>query len=361
MARPLTREQIHENRAFLRLLADGGNARAAARGIGRAFSTMMTRRGAHPDFARSWDAAVAAADARFHREGGRKRPVAPAGKGDDCAARADERRTRGGEPIVVMTRNGRLQVRGAHPNKLTAQAEQAFLLALSATANVTLSARAAGASPAAFYRRRQRDPAFAREYAQALARGYERLEMALLGSCDPAAHAHDGWRHNDAPPVPAMTAAQALQLMYLHQKEARFLDERPDLSWRRGETAERSRARIAIVRAIDAARAAEVQADNLAQCRSGEGLAPHEPPVMLPALEQVNGWSRAGSGKGGPDARHGDAALFGGWRMANLARHMDMIEAEEWRRSDRPYRTIDGRRCYAPRRRSENHGDGGGG
>lgn len=361
MAKPLTREQVHENRAFLRLLAEGGNARAAARGIGRAFSTMMTRRRAHPAFARAWDAAVAAADARFHATGGRQRPVGPAGRGEDCAARMAERRTRGGEPIVVMNRNGRLQVRGAHPNKLTAQAEQAFLLALSATANVTLSARAAGASPAAFYRRRRRDPAFQGEYELALARGYARLEMALLSNCDPAAHAHDGWRHNEPPPVPTMTATQALQLMYLHQKEARFMDERPDLSWRRGETAERSRARMAMVRAIDAARAREAAADAVAQARSGGGLAPHEPPVTLPALEQVTGWSRAGSGKGEPDARHGDAALCGGWRMADLARHMDRIEAEEWRRSDRPYRTIDGRRVYTPRRRSENHGDGGGG
>lgn len=361
MARPLTREQVHENRAFLRLLAEGGNARTAARGIGRAFSTMMHRRGAHPDFARGWDAAVAAADARFHATGGRQRPVGPTGRGEDCAARMAERRTRGGEPIVVMSRNGRLQVRGAHPNKLTAQAEQAFLLALSATANVTLSAKAAGASPAAFYRRRRRDPAFQREYELALAQGYERLEMELLSNCDPAAYAHDGWRHNEPPPVPTMTVTQALQLMYLHQKAARFMDARPDLSWRRGETAERHSARMAMVRAIEAARAREAAADALAQARSRGGLAPHEPPVTLPALDQVTGWSRAASGKGGPEGRWGEAALFGGWRMEHLAERMADAEAEEWRMSDRPYRTIGGRRVLSSRARSDNHGDGGGG
>jgi hypothetical protein len=63
--------------------------------------------------------------------------------GDDGARTA--LRTVGGEPMVVWTKNGRLQLRLAHPGKLTLVAEQAFLRALAATCNVRLSAAAAEA------------------------------------------------------------------------------------------------------------------------------------------------------------------------------------------------------------------------
>ena len=64
MARPFTRAQVVQNRRFLDLLAESGNARMAARGVGMRHSTLFTRRAGHPDFAQAWDAA--AAHARFH-------------------------------------------------------------------------------------------------------------------------------------------------------------------------------------------------------------------------------------------------------------------------------------------------------
>jgi hypothetical protein len=82
--------------------------------------------------------------------------------------------------VVVRTRNGKLQIRLAHPDKITKAAEQAFLVALSATANVRLSAAAAGASARAFYRRRRQDLAFDRETRTALRIGYDRLEAAAM-------------------------------------------------------------------------------------------------------------------------------------------------------------------------------------
>src|SRR5207249_5631429 len=68
---------------------------------------------------------------------------------------------RGGEITVVRTRQGRLQMRRALPGKLTREAEQGFLAALSATCNIALAAAAVGAAEAAFHRRKRKDPAFA--------------------------------------------------------------------------------------------------------------------------------------------------------------------------------------------------------
>src|SRR5436853_5031846 len=99
--------------------------------------------------------------------------------------------------MTVCRRNdGKLQMRRAQPGKLTREAEQAFLAALSATCNMSLAAAAVGANFNAFNRRRKRDPAFAREVRLALARGYEALELALIESTVPASHEHDEWRHN---------------------------------------------------------------------------------------------------------------------------------------------------------------------
>ena len=173
---PFTLRQARENARFLEILGQTGNARLAAREIRRAHSTMFERRVKNAGFAQRWEA-VAAAHARFHLAGGKRGPdgeAAPTKRNRkvDPGLRRDDRlaapgdgdrplRTEGGEPVVVRTRTGRLQLRPAHPGKLTKTCEQAFLLALSATANVRLSAAAAGASARAFYRPRESEPAFA--------------------------------------------------------------------------------------------------------------------------------------------------------------------------------------------------------
>lgn len=58
--------------------------------------------------------------------------------------------------------------------------QRRFLEHLAATCNVTASAKAAGASVHPFYSLRQRDPAFAAAWKEAMAAGYDRLEEALL-------------------------------------------------------------------------------------------------------------------------------------------------------------------------------------
>lgn len=326
MAKPLTRGQREQNRAFLKALRRTANVRLAAREAGAKYGTMQHRRRQHPAFALRWDAAIALAQARLG-SGGRSRSL----DGPRTSGRAEPHRTLGGEAHLVRLKDGTVQMRRAQPDKLTRAAEQAFLGALSATANVTLSAAAVGASPRAFYRRKRQCPAFAREMRQALQMGYDRLEEALLESTLAEAHEHDEWRNNAPPAIPPMSANQALQLMYLHQKEARLVAEPWPIKRRRGEPNDVYLERLAQMaeerdrRHLEEFEIAEAE-------RHARGEPPFGPAgedvrrkLGLPDLAQVTGWSRADPEKGGHDP---DTALFGGWRIE------DMEEAREeagWR------------------------------
>ena len=211
-----TRRQAAQNAAFLAALRRTGNAREAARALGYNRSTFTMRRAVHPAFAAKWDAALAFASAALKdppRNGeGDRRPEVGGGGGAPQTRRADS------TPTTTRTANGRLQLRRPSANRLDHAAEQAFLTALSATANIRLSAAAAGFSHSAFYARRKASPAFAREMRLALAAGYESVEFALLAGTLPGSHDHDEWRHNAPPPIPPMTANQALQLLHLHNR-----------------------------------------------------------------------------------------------------------------------------------------------
>ena len=339
MARPFTRAQALQNAAFLKALRETGNVHEAARRLGVHRSTYTKRRAGNPAFAADWDAALAIAQANLlnpprHGEVASRSGVAAGGP-------QGRRQTNGTtpEPRVVRTSSGRLQLRRHQPGRLTRAAEQAFLSALSATANVRLSAAAAGFSHSAFYHRRRTSPAFAREMHLALQMGYDRVELALIESVSPAAHADDAWRHNDPPPIPSMTADQALQLLHLHQKEARLIAEPPHIKRRRGESHEAHSFRLCAMhearmqRDRDAFEVAEAER----QVAARRSRLDPSPPA-LPALDQVTGWSKAklpcAEGEGANTRktsaeplsyaanspatgiiRLSGVALFGGWRL----------------------------------------------
>jgi hypothetical protein len=309
----------------------------AAREVGRAPSCFHFRRKRHADFAQGWDSAVAAAHARFHLAGGKRgpSPSTPLRTGFDGRSRQarpaqDERclegiredyRTKGGEPIVVRTRNGKLQIRLAHPDKLTKACEQAFLYALSATANVRLAAAAAGASEAAFYRRRRQNPAFAREMRLALKMGWERLEMAAMEAALPESHADDQWRNCDLAPMPRFTPDQAIQLLCLHDKSVNQGWEAPHRRRRRGESDEIYSQRLQAMWRVECNLEAEREALRRAarfEETGGWRFEDEVPPPVLPPLELVTGWSRA---SGRPAHREG-VALFGGWRIGDMRRRL---------------------------------------
>jgi hypothetical protein len=282
MPRPFTRAQALQNLAFLAALRRTGNVRLAARELDVHRSTFTKRRTRDAAFAAEWDAALAFAHAALADQ-----PLAPEAPAD---APGHGQRTRGGEVHVVRRRSGRLQLRRALPGRITQAAEQAFLAALSATANVRLSAAAAGFSHASFYARARVDPCFAREMRLALAMGHQRLELALLANMDPESYAHDSWRHNDPPPIPPMTAAEALQLLSLHWKSARLEREDPDRRYRRGEGSESYSRRLAMLWRRDRSLEAENYALELAWKKEGTPAQrlPHEHPAPpLPALAAV--------------------------------------------------------------------------
>ena len=323
--RTFSRRQARENAAFLAALAHTGNARLAARDLGVHRSTFTKRRARSAAFAAEWDGALAVAQARLNA----KNPPRLVGKGDRPKGGGGAKRhrsrcdTTGAPPHLVRLANGALQLRDTRTRRIDCEARQAFLAALSATANVRLSARAAGFAHSSFYRLRDHDPAFAREMRMALQMGYDRIEMALIASSEPDSYRDDAWRSNELPEIPPMNAAQALQLLYLHQKEARLWYERPDRRRRRGEDTPTYSARLG--RKWRAEQEAQREDEALVRAMREAGPVPEhlEPPrPMLPALEQVTGWSKARPEHEGARPANADGAeaaarpaLFGGWRL----------------------------------------------
>jgi len=302
MPRPFSPLQQRQNRAFLAALSRTGNARLAARDVGLHRATLTRRRASHPAFAADWDAALAIAHATL---AGARHP-----QGDRPA-----------EPCLIRQKSGRLQLRAPTARRLTRAAEQAFLAALSATANVRLSAKAAGFTHSAFYQHKRGNPGFAREWRMALEIGYDRLELALLESTAATSTDDAAWRSNDPPPISPMTANQALQLLYLHQKEARLIDEQQHLKRRPGEPKEAHAMRLILL--YEERQRREREAFDIAETeRRARAPTGGEAPIMgpetlprLPALDQVTGWSRADAEKRVADATR---ALFGGWRLGDL-------------------------------------------
>ena len=148
--RPFTPRQQRENARFLAALRRTGNVRLACRELRVNRSTYTKRRTKCAAFATQWDMTLAAAHAAFHLAGGMRMPDGQGTVTRDCPhsslrtkepvlSEAEGLRTKGGEPTIVRTRNGRLQLRLAPPGRMTRAAEQLFFSALSASANVRLA------------------------------------------------------------------------------------------------------------------------------------------------------------------------------------------------------------------------------
>ncbi|HVQ10205.1 MAG TPA: hypothetical protein VMS43_17445 [Allosphingosinicella sp.] len=317
--RPFTRRQALQNQAWLEALRATGNPRLAARLLGVHRSTYLKRRARSAAFAQDWDAQLAAAHADFHLAGG-PRPPEGTPEGTRTFSRKStcpqSHRTKGGELHVGRTRGGRLQLRRAPAGWMTKKGEQAFFLALCATANVRLSAAAAGFSHSAFYARKRQRPYFAREMRLSLTIGYERVEGAALASAMPASHEDDNWRHNDPPPIPPMTADQALQLLFLHNKTVRLSWDQPHRRKRRGEPWATYTDRLRAMWVAEKKREADDSALRRAARyeKTGDWHLPGEKPPELPPLALVTGWSKAEPDRA-KATYNPDLALFGGWRL----------------------------------------------
>jgi hypothetical protein len=217
----------------------------------------------------------------------------------------------------VRTRNGRLQLRLAPPDRMTRAAEQAFFRALSASANVRLAAAAAGFAHSSFYARKRAYAPFAREMRFAIAIAGDRLEAALTQRALQLFGEGAPWRGlaPDDNPLPPMTVSQCIHLVTLHR-----IRDRPRAG---ADGAGRWPAPFEETgEGLDRAREAAVRASHYEA--TGSWRFPDEPPASpsgleapaLPPLHLVTGWSKAN-----PDrARvtyNPDLPLFGGWRIGD--------------------------------------------
>lgn len=128
-----------------------------------------------------------------------------AASGDERKAQRAERAPR--RPQVVR-----------HSKALTRREMEIFLSALGETCNVRLAAREAKRSPQTFYRLRQRDSGFRAAWLEALATGYDLLEMELLHRCrfgTPKDVFHQGRKIST---TRTFNDQAALRLLHFHRK-----------------------------------------------------------------------------------------------------------------------------------------------
>ena len=116
--------------------------------------------------------------------------------------------------LVRAAKNHQTKLIRTRGKRWSDRAEAEFLATLAATANITAAAAAAGFSTVAVYQRRLREPAFAARWAEALEVGYTRLECLAI---EAGAATLGGTPLDAGRPLPAMTAADVLNLLKLHR------------------------------------------------------------------------------------------------------------------------------------------------
>lgn len=205
--------------AYLALLRETGNARAAARALGHPY-LFDNRKRYDPAFARDCDAAARAADARLRRAESPFFPpvevkaMPPPGGG--------KRQPAAREQMIRRTSNGRLQISYVPDGNWTSAHEADFLARLRETGNFDASARAVGFHPRTVYRRLEQWPAFARDCDDALEAASVQLDYTLI------AHAHallgtgtvPGDGPPDGPPIPFDPVAAMRILSFLDRRRA---------------------------------------------------------------------------------------------------------------------------------------------
>ena len=212
--------RAEENRLFLRHLARTGNAKTSAAACGVPQETMHRRRKKDGDFAARWDAALqTAAKALAHESEVRLLPEGAPG----------DLKTDGGEAVVRRGVGGRLQLRRSLPGKLTQTACDTFLAHLAATSNVTMAAEATGFDSSPFYALAARDESFAGAWKQAMAAGYDRLEMGLVECANRSFDPERIEAPDDQAVGGTMSAYDALQLLTLHRRTQRLGWDRRDV------------------------------------------------------------------------------------------------------------------------------------
>lgn len=99
-------------------------------------------------------------------------------------------------------------------SRWNAEAEKLFLDHLASSCNITASAKKAGFTREAVYRRKRKDSAFAERWQAAIAQGYARIESLLIRRAEDSL---SGVKIDPDSPIPAMTVSEAMNLLKLHK------------------------------------------------------------------------------------------------------------------------------------------------
>ena len=206
-------------RAFFAALAETGNQTVAAERARVSRSWVSLHRAKDPAFRADMEAAIASARERLRAAADDPMPT---GWGSIA-----------GEELVMRGSNGRCtQIARARLKQWTPRIEARFLAALEASCNVKAACAAVGLSPASAYNRRRSSPRFDQRWAVSLDIGYDRIEAALVGNAARSFGEIDIEPEMEMPPV---TVGEALQLLRLHQAQARGVGRFPG-KWRRPRT-----------------------------------------------------------------------------------------------------------------------------
>jgi hypothetical protein len=156
--------------------------------------------------------------------------------------------------LVPALHGGKPTTRPQRPGGWTQAKRNIFLAELAQTANVKASAAAAGMADQGAYKLRQRDPAFARAWQEALSEAYAKLETILLeralnGAAGDVVVAGDGSR------IAQLSERTLMQMLQQHRVTVREYRAERASEAGRDLVAEESAAREALI-----ARLTEMQA-----------------------------------------------------------------------------------------------------
>jgi hypothetical protein len=190
--------------AFLRALERTGEARAAALDAGIDHSTAYARRRAHPDFADTWAAALAA-----HRDGKRRAEEAAIAELHAGRLPAAPNPPREHDDLVAC----RGQLRRAGHDRWSPRKERLFFAELAVSANLKRAAAAAGVSTNAIHARRSRDWLFREKWHAVRAAVGAAIDMNLFATAqrafDPEAL--------DVDIEPKISVADAIRILQLQR------------------------------------------------------------------------------------------------------------------------------------------------
>ena len=208
--------KITESRksAFLKALSETGNVTISAERAKVSRSWVLKQRRADVGFEAEFLKAKRQSFDRLRMSGERKPP-----KGWGFLD---------GEELVVKgsgsgPRGGRVQIARARIRQITPRVEERFLDALSRTCNIKASARWAGISYGALYSHRKRWPDFERRWLEALKRGHEELDQAVLST---AISFMSGEGIPEGSPFSSMTVMDAIRYLNM-QKYSVYGSGRP--------------------------------------------------------------------------------------------------------------------------------------